>query len=123
MIESVRISSAPPEQTSQSYSALREGGMELIRRWANESWTDHNVHDPGITLLEAFSYAMTEIGLRLQLDVADLLRSGEAHGAAELEPAHRVLPQGPVTPQDLRCVLLDHPLVSDAQIFLPVDSE
>ena len=43
--------------------------MELIRRWASESWTDHNVHDPGITILEACSYAMTELGLRLQLDV------------------------------------------------------
>ena len=61
------------------YSALRESGMELIRRWAGESWTDHNVHDPGITILEACSYAMTELGLRLQLDVADLLRSGESN--------------------------------------------
>ena len=80
-------------------AALREGGMALIRRWAEETWTDHNVHDPGITLLETFSYAMTELGMRLQLDVADLLRSGEAHAAADLEPAHRVLPSGPVTAQ------------------------
>lgn len=97
--------------------------MEMIRRWAGESWTDHNVHDPGITILEACSYAITELGLRLQLDVADLLRSGESNRAADLEPAHRVLPVGPVNPQDLRSVLLDHPLVSDAQLFLPADNE
>lgn len=97
--------------------------MELIRKWASESWTDHNVHDPGITILEACSYAMTELGLRLQLDVADLLRSGESNGAADLEPAHRVLPVGPVTPADLRSVLLDHPSISDAQILLPADTE
>jgi hypothetical protein len=30
---------------------------------------------------------------------------------------------GPVSPQDLRRVVLDHPLVSDAQIFLPADGE
>jgi hypothetical protein len=105
------------------YSALRESGMELIRKWASESWTDHNVHDPGITILEACSYAMTELGLRLQLDVADLLRSGASRGAADLEPAHRVLPVGPITPADLRSVLLDHPSISDAQILLPVDTE
>ena len=35
--------------------------MELIRKWAGQSWTDHNVHDPGITILEACSYAMTEL--------------------------------------------------------------
>ncbi|MES1254889.1 MAG: diguanylate cyclase, partial [Acidobacteriota bacterium] len=104
------------------YSALRESGMELIRKWASESWTDHNVHDPGITILEACSYAMTELGLRLQLNVADLLRSGESNGTADLEPAHRVLPAGPVTPADLRSVLLDHPSIRDAQIMLPADS-
>lgn len=123
MSEAVSISSAPPATTSMNYSALREGGLELIRRWAAESWTDHNAHDPGITILEACSYAITELGLRLRLDVADLLRSGESHGAPDLEPAHRVLPVAPVTPQDLRSVLLDHPLVRDAQLFLRAPSE
>src|SRR5262245_61025506 len=111
------ISSAPPARTSMNYSALRESGMDLIRRWASESWTDHNIHDPGITILEACSYAMTELGLRLQLDVSDLVRSGASHGAAHLEPAHRVLPMGPVTPRDLRSVLLDHSSISDAQLL------
>ncbi len=105
------------------YSALRESGMEWIRLWAKTSWTDHNTHDPGITMLEACSYAMTELGLRLDLDVVDLLRSGEAHALPQLEPAHHVLPVGPVNAGDLRRVLLDHPLVSDVQILQPAASE
>ncbi len=117
------ISSAPPARVAMDFDALREGGMELIRKWAGESWTDHNVHDPGITILEACSYAMTELGLRLQLDIGDLVRSGEPVRSANLEPAHRVLPVGPVNPQDLRSLLLDHPLVRDAQLFLPADGE
>jgi hypothetical protein len=121
--ETLRLSTSPPARTSQNYSALRAGGMEWIRLWARDSWTDHNVHDPGITLLEAASYAMTELGLKLQLDVADLLRSGEVHAEAEFEPAHQVLPVGPVNAQDLRALLLDHPLVSDAEIFTPADNE
>lgn len=108
---------------SMDYAALREGGMELIRQWAKDTWTDHNVHDPGITLLEAFSYAMTELGFRVQLDVADLLRSGEAHGISGLEPSRRVLPSGPVTTEDLRRLLLDHPLVGDARVSWSADSE
>ena len=87
MAEPLTISSAPPPRTSMDYSALREGGMALIRKWAARNWTDHNVHDPGITILEACSYAMTELGLRLQLDVADLLRSGESNAAASLARA------------------------------------
>jgi hypothetical protein len=123
MNDPVTISTAPPAPVSMNYSALREGGMELIRRWASESWTDHNLHDPGITLLEACSYAMTELGLRVQLDVGDLLRSDASAKSADLEPAHRVLPSGPVSAEDLRRVLLDHPLVNDAQLFLPADGE
>jgi hypothetical protein len=123
MSDPVTISSAPPARVSMNYSALREDGMELIRKWAGDSWTDHNIHDPGITILEACSYAITELGLRVQLDVADLLRSGEANRVADLVPADRVLPVGPVSPLDLRNVLLDHPLVSDAQIFQPADGE
>src|SRR5262245_4594740 len=119
MSEPAAISGAPPVRASMNYAALREGGTELIRKWASQSWTDHNIHDPGVTLLEASSYAMTELGLRLQQDVADLLRSGESVRAPDLPPADRVLPVGPVTPQDLRSLLLDHPLVSDAQLFLP----
>lgn len=119
----LRISAAPPERVSLDYSRLREDGMRSIRLWAKDSWTDHNLHDPGITLLEVASYAMTELGLKLQLDIADLLRSGEIHGEAEFEPAHRVLPVGPVNAQDLRALLLDHPLVSDARIFHPADNE
>src|SRR5262245_24490831 len=123
MSEPVTISSAPPARVAMNYSALREGGMELIRKWAGQSWTDHNIHDPGITILEACSYAMTELGLRLQLDVGDLLRSGESIRSADLPAAHRVLPVGPVSSRDLRSVLLDHPLVSDVQLFLPADGE
>jgi hypothetical protein len=123
MSETIRISRTPPERTSMHYATLRESGMALIRQMARETWTDHNVHDPGITLLEAFSYAMTELGLRIQLDVADLLRSGEVYAPRGLVPAHRVLPCAPVAPKDLRKLLLDHPLVSDAWITTQADSE
>jgi hypothetical protein len=121
--QTLRISTTPPDRASLDYARLREDGMQSIRLWARDSWTDHNVHDPGITLLEAASYAMTELGLKLQLDIADLLRSGETHAEAEFEPAHQVLPVGPVNAQDLRALLLDHPLVSNAQIFHPADNE
>lgn len=123
MADTLHIPAAPPTRPSTNYAALREAGMGWIRLWASDSWTDHNVHDPGITMLEAYSYAMTELGLRLELDMADLIKSGEAVAAPQLVPAHLALPMGPVNAADLRRVLLDHPLVSDAQIFEPADNE
>ncbi|MEM9594563.1 MAG: hypothetical protein AAGD06_09875 [Acidobacteriota bacterium] len=119
-----RISTAPPQRPSLDAGALREQGLARIRRLAAETWTDHNVHDPGITLLEACTYAMTELGFRIQLDMADLLASGDpGPGEGDLPPAHRVLPSHPVTPDDLRRVLLDHPLVGDAWILPSAPAE
>ncbi|NJL49369.1 MAG: hypothetical protein HC929_20395, partial [Leptolyngbyaceae cyanobacterium SM2_5_2] len=119
MNDPLRLSPTPPARPSLNYGLLREKGLELIRQYAGESWTDHNIHDPGITLLEAFCYAMTELGFRIQQDLPDLLRSGEAYGQPNLVPAHQVLPTAPITLADLRWVLLDHPLVQEAQISLP----
>jgi hypothetical protein len=111
-----RLSPTPPERPSLNYGSLRTQGLGLIQQLAGESWTDHNSHDPGITLLEACCYAITELGFRIQQDLPDLLHSGAAEAQPTLAPAHRTLPVAPVTPADLRRVLLDHPLVQEAQI-------
>lgn len=116
MAESEKISKLPPERTSQHYSALRDTALELIGQLAAETWTDHNVHDPGITFAEAYIYALTDIAFRTQLPMRDLLRSGEKIALPDLPPAHRVLPSAPVTIADLRNVLLDHYLIKDTAI-------
>lgn len=36
-------------------------------------WTDYNIHDPGITILEALCYALTDIAYRAGWDINDLL--------------------------------------------------
>jgi hypothetical protein len=123
MSDTNHLSPAPPERLSMNYAALRESGMEHIRLLASATWTDHNAHDPGITLLEAFCYAMTELGFRIQQEMPDLLRSGETYALPNLEPAHRVLPVAPITAEDLRRVLLDHHLVSEAWITPGAASE
>lgn len=123
MTEPLKISSAAPKRTSMNYAALRDGGMGLIRSLAQQSWTDHNVHDPGITLLEAFSYAMTELGVRIQLDIPDLLQSGTRHAPPDQVPAHRVLPCAPVTPRDFVAVLVDNQLIRDARITTTANTE
>lgn len=105
------------------YATLRGRGLEHVQALAADTWTDHNVHDPGITILEAFCYAMTESGFRVQLDVADLLKSGEGHSLPNLVPLHRLLPSSPVHQKDLRDVLLDHYLVGDASVTAHADSE
>jgi hypothetical protein len=39
------------------FASLRQEALALIPRLAGENWTDHNSHDPGITILEQVCYA------------------------------------------------------------------
>lgn len=117
------ISTAAPSRSSMDYAALRQEGVELIARYAGQTWTDYNGHDPGISFLEAFSYAMTDVAFRTQLDMADLIRSSEKNTASETVPAETVLPCAPVSTADIRKVLLDHYLINDASITVNIDNE
>jgi predicted phage baseplate assembly protein len=44
-----------PNLDTRRWADLVEEGRALIPRYA-PSWTDHNVHDPGITLIELFAW-------------------------------------------------------------------
>ena len=109
--------------------------MSLLQRLAGSSWTDHNTHDPGITLLEALCYALTDLGYRTDYSLPDLLASSvtgpsDANAATDggstaatastassglFTPA-QVLPSAPVTLDDLRKLVVDLPGVRNAWI-------
>lgn len=116
MDESKRIPTSKPLYKSQDYEFLKEEGLKIIREIAGSTWTDHNIHDPGITLLEASCYALTEVGLRTGMDMTDLLTSGEQFAEQEFFTASEVLPVAPVSTIDFKKVFLNHPLVSNAWV-------
>ena len=117
MAELDRVSRKAPHLKSQDYALLREEGLTTIRDVASESWTDHNVHDPGVTMLEAFSYALTECGLRAGMDMQDIIATSAFHQPAEFFTAAQILPSSPIHPEDFRKVLIDHPLIQNAWCF------
>ena len=57
----------------QDFQWLRKEGMKYIESLASDLWTDYNVHDPGITILESLCYAITELGYRTDFPIVDLL--------------------------------------------------
>lgn len=63
-----------------------------VRSLAGDTWTDHNTHDPGITILDQLCYALTDLGYRTQFALPDLLtRAGEdAYG--DLYTPAQILP-------------------------------
>ncbi|GCL60935.1 hypothetical protein [Pseudaquabacterium pictum] len=113
---------ADPAQTAQDFDALRARAIGTLQRLAGQTWTDHNSHDPGITVLEAVCYAITDLAYRSAHPVPDLLASlpvaeGAAPSATQglFTPA-QVLPSGPVTADDLRRLVIDLPGVRNAWV-------
>lgn len=105
---------------SQDYAFLRARGLRHIERLAHAVWTDYNIHDPGITILELLCYALTDVAARADYPVRDLLAgppgSGASAAAADFHLAHEVLVCQPVSFDDLRRLLIDLPGVRNAWI-------
>ncbi len=95
---------------SQDFAFLRAQGLAYIQGLSGQIWTDHNDHDPGITILEALCYALTDLGYRTGFDLKDLLApatgSTDPPDVSGLFPAHEVLTTAPLTILDYRKLLL-----------------
>ncbi|SEC21266.1 hypothetical protein SAMN04489761_2390 [Tenacibaculum sp. MAR_2009_124] len=90
------------------YYFLRNKGIEYIEKLGGKLWTDFNSHDPGITILEVLSYAITDLGMRINLPIEDVLssnNSGDFH--EQFFKASEVLPTSPVTESDYRKLFID----------------
>lgn len=95
---------------SQDFAFLRKAGIEQIQKLASELWTDYNVHDPGITLLEMLCYGITDLGYRTDYDLKDLLTRSENGLPLPNEDFHlarEILTNEPLSFRDLRKMLVD----------------
>jgi hypothetical protein len=92
------------------FAELRRLGIALAQQLAGERWSDFNLHDPGVTLLEQICYALTDLGYRAGFDVADHLTApaGQIDFQRQgLELPERVFPTRPTTVSDYRRIILD----------------
>lgn len=58
------INAASPPRPDRDFAALQAEALEDLRRLAPERWTDHNISDPGITLLEAALSSVADLHYR-----------------------------------------------------------
>ncbi|MFT4156077.1 hypothetical protein [Parafilimonas sp.] len=113
-----------PPSVSMNYAALREEGLEYIQQIAPGTWTDHNIHDPGITILEALSYAITDLGARANKNIEDLLATaGNSSGIKDFFHAEEILPSAPVSITDYRKLLIDLDVIRNAWLYKATSSE
>jgi hypothetical protein len=115
-VDALSISTGPPEHPLLDFTALLRQGLSELERIAGDQWTDFNAHDPGITLLEAMCYALSDLGYRTFHPIPDLLAEAGSGSASCLFTPAQALTCRAVTQDDLRRVVLDVPGVKNAWI-------
>ncbi|MBE7170238.1 MAG: hypothetical protein INR73_06595 [Williamsia sp.] len=117
------ISNDAPVNPASDFHFLRQEGIRHIQQLAGTTWTDHNVHDPGITILDQLCYAITDLSYRLDHDITDLLATETGDPYKSLFSPANILSVNPVTLTDLRKALIDVEGVRNAWIEKQTQSQ
>jgi hypothetical protein len=126
MSDTLHIDSNNVLPKSEDYDFLRKEGISFIQNFSGKTWTDYNRHDPGITLLEAFCYALTDLGYRASFDIQDIIAKQDTSSISyknEFFTAREILPCNPVTLIDYRKLIIDIQGISNAWIEVCEDAE
>lgn len=110
MIISEHIAKNAPDPDGLDFDALRKSGLSLLQALAGDNWTDYNLHDPGVTILEQLCYGLTDLAYRSAFAPEDYLAGpfGQIDYARHaLHPADEILPSQVLTAQDYRRLLYD----------------
>ncbi|HEY1049577.1 MAG TPA: hypothetical protein VGE39_07470 [Prosthecobacter sp.] len=122
MMTSPSIPRELPDKVVEDYFALRDEALNWLARWCavpaapgtadagGKGWSDFNVHDPGVQIVEVVCHALTELAYRARVPVLTLLQDARGNidwQAGALHAPPDVLPMGPLTAADYRKLLLD----------------
>lgn len=126
MPENISLIKSNPLLPAEDYVALRKKGFTYIEQSGSAIWTDYNNSDPGITMLEAVCYAITDLAYRTSFEVKDLLAPEQLTGDTWKEifyTAKQILHNTPLTINDYRKLIIDTKGVRNAWIAKSKDYE
>ncbi|MNU56229.1 hypothetical protein D3C71_453190 [compost metagenome] len=106
---SITISRDTATENDLDFEYLRRIGIQHIASIGGGLWTDYNEHDPGITILEMLSYAITDLGNRINISMPDLLTGpdGSPSISQQFYTASQILPNRALTALDYRKLFID----------------
>jgi hypothetical protein len=98
------------EELIFNFEFLRQHGIELLQQLSGNIWTDYNLHDPGVTILEHLCFVFTDLAYRTDFSIQDILAT--ENGNIEALPnsfftPREILSINPVTLQDKRKYIID----------------
>ena len=101
-----------------NFQVLRDIGIKRLQALSSDLWTDYNLHDPGVTILEVLCYAITDLGYRNNFEIQDLLALNPQDSNSKENnffTPDELLTCNPVTDLDLRKRIIDIPGVRNVQ--------
>src|SRR5688572_350848 len=107
------------------FDRLRREGIDYLGRLSGKIWTDHNVHDPGITILEMLCYALVDLGYRTNLPEQDIFTRDPNDSSADnnfFTPS-KILACNPLNLIDFRKLLIDIEGVKNAWLEVATDEK
>ena len=111
---------------SEDFDALVVKGIELLQKLTGRTWTDYNLHDPGITILEQLCFAYTDLSYRTGFDIKDILsdENGKISRAKNsfFDKKH-ILSTCPITINDFKKIIIDEIDEIDNVDIIPVQSK
>jgi len=110
MSETVFIKKRDRKKVEGGFDALRHEGLKVAQQLSGKIWTDYNLHDPGVTILEQVIYALTELNYRAGFDVEDYLVDEQGnldYQQQALFSPEEAFPCRPTTEVDYRKAILN----------------
>lgn len=106
------IPTTPPAAIAQNFNELLQVGIARAQDLSQDHWTDFNEHDPGVTILEALSYVLTDLSYRINHPIADIIASSMAETQTPLDQqplftGDHALTMAPYTEADFRKLAYD----------------
>lgn len=99
------------EKFNIHFDTLITLAREDLALFSAAEWTDTAIHDPGITLLEALAYNISDLSYRCLLPLVDVLTPAGVQEGDPLFPVdfgpERMLTISPITAEDYRRGILD----------------
>ena len=104
------IEKRQPDPAGLDFDGLRQAGIDLLQEMCGQVWTDYNLHDPGVTMLEQLCFGLTDLEYRTGFATEDYLYGpqGRIDGPRHaLLPPEEALSCQPLTPEDYKKLFAD----------------
>lgn len=98
------------QDSALNFEFLRAHGLELVQKYSGSIWTDYNLHDPGVTLLEYLCYAITDLAYKSSFNIEDILtdKNGKIDYNKNLFYHKKdILTSSPISINDFRKIVID----------------